>query len=239
MSLSAAAVATIAELWRYPVKGMRGERIASLALDAWGVADDRRFAIRSSGAPLGKPMLRGAERAAMLLFAASMEGEQVTVTTPGGERFPVGAPGLLDAMQAVLPGGYGLSLVRSVTPMNDVRPVALLGLGTVGQLGEEMGAAVDARRFRSNILLAIDDPAGSAEDRLVGCTLRLGDVAEVRVTERTPRCRRVTLDPDTAMADPALMKHLDRRHDGCVGIYASVVRTGVVRVGDCVWCDGL
>ena len=44
-------VGEMAELWRYPVKGMRGESLQTLYLDAHGVAGDRRFAIESSGAP--------------------------------------------------------------------------------------------------------------------------------------------------------------------------------------------
>ena len=227
-------IATLAELWSYPVKGMRGQPVASLALDAYGIAGERRFAIQSSGAPHGKPMLSGAERAAMLLFAAESQGDEVLVITPSGQRFRIDDPALLRAMQQALPGGHVLSLVRSAKPLNDVRPVALLGTATPAQLTIERTLPVDARRFRANLLLAMRDNSGFAEDRLVGATLRIGREAELRITERIPRCRIVTLDPDTAAPDPSLMKHLDRQHDGCVGIYATVVHPGVLHVGDSI-----
>lgn len=230
--MQSVAFATIAELWRYPVKGMRGERLLSLAVDAHGMADDRRYAIQSSGAPHGKPMLSGAERAAMLLYTASGAGAETFVTTPAGSRFHVDDPALLQHMAAALPGGHQLSLVRSAKPLTDVRPIAVLGTGTVAQLERELGRPVDARRFRANILLHL--PEGFAEDTLAGQKILLGKSAVLHVTERDPRCRIVTLDPATAAADPTLMKHLDRAHGGCVGVYATVVRTGSLHVGDAV-----
>jgi uncharacterized protein YcbX len=226
-------IATIAELWRYPVKGMRGERLDALRLDEHGVVDDRRWAIRSSGAPRGKPLLSGAERAAMLLFSAAGDGESTAVTDPEGRRFAVDDPALLAAMANHLPGGHSLQLVRSQTPMTDVRPIAVLGSASVRQLEQELGQPVDARRFRANLLL--DFPTGDdgfAEDQLVGRSIRLGTDAILHITERDPRCRIVTLDPETAAADPLLMKHLDRRHEGRVGVYAIVEQMGCLRVGD-------
>lgn len=226
------AFATVAELWRYPVKGMRGERLLSLDLDEHGIVGDRRFAIESSGAPHGKPLLSGAERAAMLLYTASGTGSEMFVTTPSGGRFRVNDPALLRDMAAALPGGHTLSLRQSATPLTDVRPVAVLGTGTVAQLEQELGRPVDARRFRANILL--DLPEGFAEDALAGRDILLGENAILHITERDPRCRIVTLDPATAAADPLLMKHLDRAHGGCVGVYATVVRVGRLCVGDSV-----
>ncbi|SEB73279.1 hypothetical protein SAMN05443244_1690 [Terriglobus roseus] len=226
-------IATIAELWRYPVKGMRGERLSSLQLDEHGIAGDRRWAVRSSGAPRGKPMLSGAERAAMLLFSASGDGDSTAVTTPDGARFSIHDPALLAAIAHHLPGEHSLQLVRSQTPMTDVRPIAMLGYATVRQLGQELGRPVDARRFRANLLLDFP-PAneGFAEDGLVGRSIRLGADAILHITERDPRCRIVTLDPETAAADPALMKHLDRHHEGRVGVYATVETMACLRVGD-------
>lgn len=223
-------VATIAELWRYPVKGMRGERLHSVELDAHGIVGDRRWAVESSGAPRGKPMLTGAERAAMLLYTASSAENKTCVVTPQGQKFSIHDPALLSDMQSYLPGGHTLTLRRSATPQTDVRPVALLGRGSVQQLAQELARPVDERRFRANVLLQLQ--TGFAEDLLTGRTLRLGLAATLRITERTPRCRVVTLDPDTAQPDPQLMKHLDRVHEGRVGIYGTVLQLGTLRVGD-------
>lgn len=42
-------VGTIKEIWRYPVKGMGGERVASCELDELGLEGDRRWAMRDIG----------------------------------------------------------------------------------------------------------------------------------------------------------------------------------------------
>ncbi|MCY4435649.1 MAG: MOSC N-terminal beta barrel domain-containing protein, partial [bacterium] len=39
---------SIAELWRYPVKSMGGERVESLELRTSAVVGDRRWAVRSA-----------------------------------------------------------------------------------------------------------------------------------------------------------------------------------------------
>ena len=165
----------------------------------------------------------------MLLYQARLEGDRTCVSTPRGAEYAVDDPALLADMQAHLPGAHELTLVWSTTPQTDVRPIALLGMQTVTQLERELGRTVDARRFRANLLLHLS--AGFLEDTLVDRELRIGE-AVLRCTERTPRCRIVTLDPATAVPDPALMKHLDRVHGGRVGIYAVVVRPGPLCIGD-------
>ena len=211
---------------------MRGESVLALDLDANGIADDRRFAVSSSGAPPGKPLLTGAERAAMLLYRASGQGDETKVTTPEGELFGIHDPRLLARLRATMPGAHTLSIIKSQKPLTDVRPIALLGTGTIAKLAQELGTPVDARLFRANIILQIKD--GVTEDDLVGRHLHLGPEAVLYMTERIPRCRIVTLDPETATANPALMKHLDRRHKGRIGVYARVVTTGRLRIGDAV-----
>ncbi|MGE0861148.1 MAG: MOSC N-terminal beta barrel domain-containing protein, partial [Gammaproteobacteria bacterium] len=41
-------VGTVRELWRYPVKGMAGERLDAVRVDGAGLAGDRRWALRDS-----------------------------------------------------------------------------------------------------------------------------------------------------------------------------------------------
>ncbi len=223
-------IAHIAELWRYPVKGMRGERVNTLDLLIDGIAHDRRFAFESSAAPRGKPLLSGSERAQMLLSTATVRNGITCVRTPTGGEFDIDSPALLSAL-ALNPGT--LRLVHSQRPLTDVRPVALLSTQTTAQLGRELAEAVDPRRFRANIVLSFDTSSeNSPENHLPGLTLRLGPTATLAVTERIPRCRIVTLSPDTAQPYPALMKHLDRRHSGRIGVYAITLKPGPLHVGD-------
>ena len=174
----------------------------------------------------------------MLLQQARVVDGQTIVETSRGESFGIHDSALPIALQGILQQGHTLRLVQGDAPLTDCRPIALLSRETVSRLSAELERPVDPRRFRANLVLAFDtmqpDAPPFPEDALVGHTLRFGDTATLRVTERDPRCRIVTLDPETAEADPAFMKHLDRRHDGRLGIYAVTVVPGPLRVGDAV-----
>ena len=49
---------------------------------------------------------------------------------------------------------------------------------------------------------------------------------------RDERCMMVNLDPETAAQDARVMKAVVRLNDNTAGVYATVVRTGTIRVGD-------
>jgi uncharacterized protein YcbX len=75
---------------------------------------------------------------------------------------------------------------------------------------------------------------GFGEGDWVGRRLRIGAKAELAVMERDPRCKMITLDPDTAQANPEVMQCVARRHDGMAGVYAVVLVEGAIRAGDAI-----
>jgi len=94
---------------------------------------------------------------------------------------------------------------------------------------------MDKRRFRANFYVEWenqDDPY--FEFSLVGKTLKIGDRLEVAIVERDPRCKMITLDPDTADATPKVLQHVSRNHDGCAGVFAAVLQDGRVNQGDSI-----
>jgi uncharacterized protein len=52
------------------------------------------------------------------------------------------------------------------------------------------------------------------------------------VLERDPRCKMITLDPDTGREDARVLRHIMKAHDGTAGVYAAVLVEGVVRKSD-------
>jgi uncharacterized protein YcbX len=97
----------------------------------------------------------------------------------------------------------------------------------------------DDRRFRSTVLLDVDG-ASFAEQEWVGRTLTIGDVT-LEVTAPTPRCVMVTLPQQDLGGDNQVLRTLARHNRvdvlgtgmfACLGAYASVTRTGTIRVGD-------
>lgn len=77
------AVATVAELWRYPVKSMLGERIARSEVGESGLTGDRRLALIDQES--GKVASAKAPRLwrSLLACSASIEQEDVRITMPG------------------------------------------------------------------------------------------------------------------------------------------------------------
>jgi len=250
-------VGRVDSLWRYPVKSMRGERLGAAFVGFSGVYGDRLYAVRSAAQPAGFPFLTGREQAQMLLYrprfrhpdraakpanlaAAESLAPGVTplygdpadlvvdVETPSGESLSIDDPALL----ARLGDAGSLALLRSDRALTDCRPVSLLALQTARRLADEVGSPVDERRFRANIYADLGTAAGFAEDGFVGRRLRFGAKVVVAVLERDPRCRMITLDPDTAEANPEILRRVARGHDGKAGVYGAVLVEGMVRAGD-------
>ena len=61
-------IGTVESLWRYPVKGMRGEALQQAFLGFPGVYGDRLYAFRNSAAWKGFPYLTSREVETMLLY---------------------------------------------------------------------------------------------------------------------------------------------------------------------------
>src|SRR6476619_8265345 len=61
-------IGTIASLWRYPVKSMRGEELDEMFVGYAGVYGDRLFAFESSASPKGFPFLTGREQRQMIRY---------------------------------------------------------------------------------------------------------------------------------------------------------------------------
>jgi len=110
--------------------------------------------------------------------------------------------------------------------------VSLLNLASVRDLGAHMGASVDPLRFRMN--LHLDGWPPGAELELVGREIAIGG-ARLKLTKRTERCAAVNVNPLSAVRDLNVVKALVKAygHADC-GVYAKVVQSGHVGVGDAV-----
>ncbi len=254
-------VGTVQSLWRYPVKSMRGEQLETAFAGFSGIYGDRIYAFQDAGAPAGFPYLTAREQGHMLLFRPVFRDPQralkpdnqdeaealppgvtplypepadlvVDVQTPDGASLAIDDPALLRLLSEGLADRHQLRLVRSQRSLTDCRPISLFSTQTAQQIGDDVGTTLDKRRFRANIYLNLDPEAGFAEDHFVGHTLRIGDKVVLAVLERDPRCKMITLDPDTAQPNPEVMKRVARAHDGKAGIYAAVLVEGTVRPGD-------
>ena len=255
------AIGSVDSLWRYPVKSMRGEELEEAFVGFSGVYGDRLFAIRSASAPKGFPYLTGRNQEKLLLYRPRFrhperavkppnltEAEKigpgltpvvadpsdllVDVQTPAGEVLAVDDPALLRLLGEHGEAANALTVFRSDRAMTDCRPVSLLAVQTARQLAEEIGVDLDKRRFRANIYVDLESGSGFGEDGLVGQKLRIGTKVVLAVLERDPRCKMISIDPDTAELNPEIQANVSRAHDGKAGVYCAVLLEGTIRPGD-------
>ena len=230
-------VGVIRQLGRYPVKSMRGESLLATTLTLQGVPADRRYAFVQMASRSSFPWLTARELPELLCYSTCVEqaGPQeveVSVTTPGGEKFPIQSDELRQALE--VRSGKKLFLLYDYRGSYDVAPISLISRQTVSQIAKESETEEDPLRFRPNLL--IDLERGEAFDELnwVGRILRVGDAARIAITEVDQRCMMITLDPTSAKPSPAVLRYVARQHKQCAGVYATVLTPGEVRIGDTV-----
>jgi uncharacterized protein YcbX len=82
---------------------------------------------------------------------------------------------------------------------------------------------------------AASKPANLAEAEDMapgGQRVKIGDWAELMLLGNGPRCKMITLNPDTAQANPAILRQVTTAHDGTAGLYAAVLVEGIVHPDD-------
>ena len=94
---------SIAELWRYPVKSVGGERVGSLELRVSAVVGDRRWAVRNIETGKIASAKRPRPYGRLLEWSASTIADgRVVVTSPEGREFAAGSGELDAALTEVL-----------------------------------------------------------------------------------------------------------------------------------------
>jgi uncharacterized protein YcbX len=257
-------IGTVESLWRYPVKGMRGEKLPEAFMGFSGFYGDRCYAIKDAAARKGFPYLNGNVQPEMLrcqpqfrYFEKSLKPpnlEEASSLAPGvnptvpdandfdldviftesGKTFSIADPLLLEMLGAGLRGEHHLSIARSDRALTDCRPVSLISRQTISQIETESGISLDKRRFRMNIYFDLNSEKGFGEDAFIGRRLRIGDKAEIMVLERDPRCKAISLDPETGEHNPQILKSVAQLHEANAGVYCAVLVEGVLKAGDSI-----
>jgi len=229
----------VAEIWRYPVKSLQGERLAEAAVDALGIAGDRRWALFDRGTGLGLT----ARRVPELLFGSARLRDDggVEVVLPDGtvttddrvisrwlgrdvELRAAGeeAPTYESPVDEDEPDpAEWLQWEGAAGPFHD-SPRIRLSLVSTGTLG-----TWDRRRFRANVVLD-----GAGEDGLRGQEADLGEV-RLRLGIPIARCVMTTRpQPGGIGRDTSVLKTIHRERDGMLAVRAAVLRPGTVGTGD-------
>lgn len=189
--------ATVSELWRYPVKSMRGERVASAAITDAGLAGDRAYAVvdRETGriGSAKHPRLWGA----LLECAARYDEEPVAGGPPPPARIS-----LPDGRET---GSDDPSVDERLSEVFD-RPVALVtvppAVNSYLAVWPEMDGVVPDD-FRAQNAVAGDEAEGTVTDLAVALASPPGtffDVAALHVVTTATLQRLTELEPASRFA---------------------------------------
>jgi len=206
----------LAEIWRYPVKSMAGERLERASAGPLGLHGDRVVQVYDSRGRL--VTARTYPRLLGLHATLAADGEPLV------DGRPWAAPDVRARVEAIV--GAGARLVRNESAARfDILPLLVATDGAIAAFGR------DGRRLRPNLI--VGGVADLAERAWEGRVLRIGAVL-VGLADLRGRCVMTTVDPDTLAQDPRVLKEIVRRFDGRLALNAEVMRAGELRVGAAV-----
>ncbi|HTZ44421.1 MAG TPA: MOSC N-terminal beta barrel domain-containing protein [Jatrophihabitans sp.] len=203
----------VQELWRFPVKSLRGERLTEATLTDNGVVGDRLVHVRQNG-----HVVTGRTRHRLLGLSAT--------TGPAGEPLVEGLPWRHPEVGRALveAAGPGAEAVAyQGRERFDVLPLLVATDGAIAAFGH------DGRRLRPN--LVVGDVHGLAERSWPGKALRIGD-AVIGLYSLRARCIVTTIDPDTGAQDLDVLRRIHTQFEGRLALNCWVAQPGTVTVGD-------
>jgi uncharacterized protein YcbX len=242
----------IASLYRYPVKGLSGERLSAVDLGRHETfPNDRAYALENGpsgfdpAAPAWQPkikflcLMKNARLAA--LDTCFDDASETLTVRRGGEMLlqeNLGQPKGREAVERFFENfmenekrGPIRLLQAPGHSFSDLakKVVSLINLETLAELETRLGQPVHPLRFRANIYF--DGLPAWSEHDLMGKTLELG-TARAKVVKTTSRCAATEVNPETALRDIPIPDILLSARDSLdLGIYAEIETPGKIAEG--------
>jgi uncharacterized protein len=252
--------ATLAHIYRYPVKSLSAEPLGQADLAAGSrLANDRRFAIAHGAsridlsAPAWQPktsflaLVRN-ERLAKLATRFDDATDSLTISRDGKQvcrgklTDPIGRS-VIEQFLAAFLGDEARGTPRiaaghgdgSVAFTDVPEPyLSIIGLASIKDLERVARASIDPLRFRANFYVADLPPWGEFD--WIGKKLRVGQ-AVLEIVRRIGRCAATEVHPSGERASGTRdMRVLSPLQSGFghtdMGVYARVIQSGKATVGD-------
>jgi uncharacterized protein YcbX len=250
-------VGTVGELWRYPIKSMRGESLDEAWVTERGITGDRAWAVRE----LERGGIMSARTFPSLLdLRARYDGEPATdmaaiikIELPDGATVLPDDPRAPAILSNLMRRRISLERVRSerLTPQEldaimrgeaypphrdffDEEVLHLVATGTLAFMRTlQPGSDFDSRRFRANLYVDTGEEAdGFIEDRWLEGVLEIAD--QVRIVGIRPaiRCAMTTHPQSELRHDVNILRTAWQYHQAYVGVFAAVGAPGRIRVND-------
>jgi uncharacterized protein len=204
----------VAEIWRYPIKSMGGEKLQKATLSPLGICGDRVVHVEDA-----RGHFATARKYPRLL---GFHGTLDSSGDPSINSVHWTDPTVLPQIVAIV--GPGARLVHDTSRHRfDVLPLLVATDGAIKEFGH------DGRRLRPNII--IGGVEGLAERSWPGRCLGIGDVL-VGIEDLRMRCVMTTFDPDTQQQKVGVLKEIVRKFAGKLALNCYVIRGGEIHAGD-------
>jgi uncharacterized protein YcbX len=204
----------LAQIWRYPVKSMKGERLDYAHIGFDGIEGDRIVQVRNQRGRI----VTARTRPALLGHRGTLGQDGVPLI----DGRPWDAPEAIRDVEAAAGSGSYLTLDYGFDRF-DIRPLLVATDGAISALGE------DGRRLRPN--LVIGAVPGLAERSWEGRFIRVGSVV-IQAFDLRGRCIMTTFHPETLEQDTNVLRRIQREFGGVMALNCAVVVPGRVSVGD-------
>jgi hypothetical protein len=206
----------VAQIWRYPLKSMAGERLDHARIGSLGIDGDRVVHVESAQGHV----ITSRTHHRLLGHHATLNESGEPVVDGVLWSDPKVRKDVVDIV------GPGARLVRDESiDRFDVLPLLVATDGAIAAFGH------DGRRLRPN--LVIGGVEGLAERSWPGQCLRIGEVM-IGIQNLRGRCIMTTFDPDTLKQDRQVLTGIVQKFGGTLALNCYVIRGGEIRVGDAV-----
>lgn len=205
----------VSEIWRYPVKSLKGERLQETEITKLGIPGDRQIAVIRT---INGRFLTSRSRPKLLGLQGSINADGVATINGHCWNSP-------EALQLIREAAGEPVILQEVPAPQafDVLPLLVATDGAARYLN------IDHRRLRPNILLA--DVPDLEERKWPGHVIAIGDV-RIHAEKLRDRCVMTTFDPDTQKQDPSVLHRIIYELDGSTALDSSVITPGKISVGD-------
>ncbi len=244
--------ASLSMIVRHLIKAIGREELESVALEAgkwlpldrkWAVSHEKSK-LEGDGWAKKANFLRGVTDPNLMAVTSSYDPvlKAITLKHPSADSItfhpnaPDDAAPFLDWIRRIwpddLPAPTGIYRANDAHLTDVPDPwVSINSTASLKALANMAGTEVSPHRFRGN--LWIDGLAAWEEKKWVGKTLKVG-AATLVVREEITRCKATMANPETGKRDVDTLELLDELGHQEFGVYAEVVESGEVELGDSV-----
>ncbi len=238
----------VQELWRYPVMGLRGERIQEAEIVQRGMVGDRVYVLYNEQAskvvdPVKYSYSWGETLTVPSLLDLSAEftstptvisAPSVSISVPEGNSVDSNDPEFEAVLSEALHQKIKLlnyprvaeARIKSGRALHILTISSLKAIREMYPLGD-----FDVRRFRPNIVIATP-LEGFPEEEWVESTVSIGSEVKLKVEKPNKRCKLITMKQGEMNVDEKIYETISTKHDNVLGAMCSVLEEGRVRVGD-------